>query len=64
MDKSEHLKKTILSLVSYFFIMLIIYYFVFPNDTFSEHITASLMTTTIYHILYHIPILLKYFKRE
>ena len=60
MDKSEHLKKTILSLVSYFFIMLIIFYFVFPNDTFSEHITGSLITTTIYHI----PILLKYFKRE
>lgn len=60
MERNEFIKKNLLSLVSYFFIMLIIFYFVFPNDTFSEHITASLMTTTIYHI----PILLKYFKRE
>lgn len=60
MEKNKFIKSNLLSFVSYFFIMLIIYYFVFPNDTFSEHITGSLITTTIYHI----PALIKYFKKE
>lgn len=60
MERNEFIKKNLLSFVSFFFILFVIFYFVFPEDTFSEHITASTIAT----IIYHIPILLKYFKRE
>lgn len=60
MEKNKFIKSNLLSFVSFFFILVFIFYFVFPEDTFSEHLTASAIAT----IIYHLPALIKYFKKE
>lgn len=60
MGKKEFLKENLLSFVSYLIIMVVVFYFVFPEDTISEHITTSTIAT----IIYHIPALIKYFKKD
>ena len=60
MEKNEFIKKNLLSFISFFFILFVIFYFIFPEDTLSEHITDSTFIT----IIYHIPALIKYFNKE
>lgn len=60
MEKNKFIKSNLLSFVSFFFISVVIFYFVFPEDTFSEHLTVSAIAT----IIYHLPALIKYFKKE
>lgn len=60
MEKNKFIKRNLLSFVVFFVIMIIIFYFLFPGNTLSEYIIGSTIST----IIYHIPVLINFFKKN
>ncbi len=60
MEKNKFINRNLLNFVSLFGITIIVFYFFFPTDPFSEHVVTGAIITMIYHI----PALIKFFKKD